>query len=44
MGGTVEIGQFYNGPTPAGMNVDYASDQDWASKIAQLGDLLQMMG
>ena len=39
--GTVPTGQYYHGPTPAGMNVDYASDQNWASKIAQIGALLQ---
>ncbi|MGA7172387.1 MAG: glucosaminidase domain-containing protein [Candidatus Dormiibacterota bacterium] len=39
--GTVATGQFYNGATPAGMNVDYASDPLWASKIAQIGALLQ---
>ncbi|MGA2873210.1 MAG: glucosaminidase domain-containing protein [Candidatus Dormibacteria bacterium] len=44
LGGTVETGQFYNGPTVTGMNVDYASDPDWANKIARLGALLQQMG
>jgi flagellum-specific peptidoglycan hydrolase FlgJ len=39
--GTVATGQYYHGPTPAGMNVDYASDPSWASKIAQIGALLQ---
>ncbi|MHB1500368.1 MAG: coiled-coil domain-containing protein [Candidatus Dormibacteria bacterium] len=39
--GSVATGQFYNGPTPAGMSVDYASDPAWATKIAQIGDLLQ---
>lgn len=39
--GEVATGAFYNGPTPTGMNVDYASDPDWAQKIAQIGDLLQ---
>ncbi|HEY6537760.1 MAG TPA: glucosaminidase domain-containing protein [Candidatus Dormibacteraeota bacterium] len=39
--GTVPTGQYYHGPTPAGMNVDYASDPSWASKIARLGALLQ---
>ncbi|HUY09059.1 MAG TPA: glucosaminidase domain-containing protein [Candidatus Dormibacteraeota bacterium] len=39
--GTVPTGQFYNGATPAGMNVDYASDPLWAQKIAQIGVLLQ---
>jgi flagellum-specific peptidoglycan hydrolase FlgJ len=41
--GTVPTGKFYNGPTPAGMNVDYASDPLWASKIAAIGDQLQQM-
>ena len=41
--GTVPTGQYYNGPTPAGMNVDYASDPVWASKIAAIGDQLQQM-
>ncbi|MGH7643689.1 MAG: glucosaminidase domain-containing protein [Candidatus Dormibacteria bacterium] len=41
--GTVATGQYYNGPTPKGMNVDYARDQSWASKIAQIGALLQTM-
>lgn len=41
--GTVPTGQYYHGPTPAGMNVDYASDQSWASKIARIGVLLQSM-
>lgn len=39
--GTVATGQYYHGPTPAGMSVDYASDPSWASKIAQIGALLQ---
>jgi hypothetical protein len=39
--GTVATGQYYHGPTPSGVNVDYASDPAWASKIAQLGVLLQ---
>lgn len=39
--GSVPTGQFYNGPTVAGMSVDYASDPSWATKIAQIGDLLQ---
>lgn len=39
--GEVATGAFYNGPTPAGMNVDYASDPSWAEKIAQIGDVLQ---
>ena len=41
--GTVPTGKYYNGPTPAGMNVDYASDPLWASKIAAIGDQLQQM-
>ena len=41
--GTVATGKYYNGPTPAGMNVDYASDPLWASKIAAIGDQLQQM-
>ena len=41
--GTVATGRYYNGPTPAGMNVDYASDPLWASKIAAIGDQLQQM-
>ncbi len=41
--GTVPTGKYYNGPTPAGMNVDYASDPLWASKIAGIGDQLQQM-
>lgn len=36
-------GQFYNGPTASGMNVDYASDPLWAAKIAAIGDQLQAM-
>ncbi len=39
--GQVPTGQYYNGPTPTGMNVDYASDPLWATKIAEIGDLLQ---
>jgi hypothetical protein len=42
-GGQVATGQFYNGPTTAGMNIDYASDPSWASKIAAIGDQLQAM-
>ncbi len=41
--GTVPTGRYYNGPTPAGMNVDYASDPLWAAKIASIGDSLQQM-
>jgi hypothetical protein len=29
-------GAFYHGPTLRGMNVCYASDPDWASKIAAI--------
>jgi beta-N-acetylglucosaminidase len=29
-------GAFYHGPTLRGMNVDYASDPNWASKIARI--------
>jgi beta-N-acetylglucosaminidase len=42
-GGQVAPGQFYNGPTTAGMNIDYASDPSWASKIVAIGDQLQAM-
>lgn len=42
-GGQVATGQFYNGPTTAGMNIDYASDPSWASKIVAIGDQLQAM-
>ncbi|HVC38695.1 MAG TPA: glucosaminidase domain-containing protein [Candidatus Dormibacteraeota bacterium] len=41
--GTVATGAYFNGPTPSGMNVDYASDPNWASKIARIGALLQSM-
>lgn len=30
-------GEFYHGPTLRGMNVDYASDPNWASNIAAIG-------
>jgi beta-N-acetylglucosaminidase len=30
-------GQFYHGPTLRGMNVDYASDPNWAENIAEIG-------
>ena len=33
-------GQFYHGPTLRGMNVDYASDPNWAEKIASIGDTI----
>ena len=29
-------GAYYHGPTLRGMNVDYASDPFWASKIAAI--------
>jgi murein DD-endopeptidase MepM/ murein hydrolase activator NlpD len=38
---SVPTGQFYHGPTPAGMNVDYATDQSWSLKIAVIGSDLQ---
>jgi beta-N-acetylglucosaminidase len=31
-------GAFYHGPTLRGMNVDYASDPEWASKIALIAN------
>ncbi len=40
---TVTTGQFYHLPTPAGMNVDYATDPSWALKIAGIGSDLQTM-
>ena len=39
---SVPTGQFYNGPTLAGMNVDYATDPTWADKLAYLGEDLQL--
>jgi flagellum-specific peptidoglycan hydrolase FlgJ len=33
-------GQFYHGPTLRGMNVDYASDPNWAEKIASIADTI----
>lgn len=33
-------GRFYHGPTLRGMNVDYASDPYWASKIASIADTI----
>ena len=33
-------GQFYHGPTLRGMNVDYASDPNWAEKIASIAATL----
>ena len=43
IGGTVSTGQYYHGATPAGMNVNYASDPLWAAKIARIGAVLQSM-
>lgn len=31
-------GAFYHGPTLRGMNIDYASDPDWANKIAAIAN------
>jgi hypothetical protein len=33
-------GRFYHGPTLRGMNVDYASDPNWAEKIASIADTI----
>jgi beta-N-acetylglucosaminidase len=33
-------GAFYHGPTLRGMNVDYASDPSWASKIARIANTI----
>ncbi len=33
-------GAFYHGPTLRGMNVDYASDPLWASKIARIANTI----
>jgi flagellum-specific peptidoglycan hydrolase FlgJ len=33
-------GTFYHGPTLRGMNVDYASDPNWAEKIASIADTI----
>lgn len=41
--GTVPTGLYYNGPTPKGMSVDYASDPLWAADIVRIGDALQQM-
>jgi hypothetical protein len=38
---SVPTGEFYHGPTPAGMNIDYATDPLWALKIAKIGSDLQ---
>ena len=35
-------GRFYHGPTLRGMNVDYATDPYWASKIATIADTIPM--
>lgn len=35
-------GAFYHGPTLRGMNVDYASDPYWASKIAAIADTIPL--
>jgi beta-N-acetylglucosaminidase len=35
-------GAFYHGPTLRGMNVDYASDPLWASKIAAIADTIPL--
>lgn len=37
-------GAFYHGPTLRGMNVDYASDPYWASKIAAIADTIPLPG
>jgi beta-N-acetylglucosaminidase len=33
-------GHFYHGPTLRGMNVDYASDPNWAEKISSIADTI----
>ena len=33
-------GPYYHGPTLRGMNVDYASDPNWAEKIASIADTI----
>jgi beta-N-acetylglucosaminidase len=33
-------GRYYHGPTLRGMNVDYASDPNWAEKIASIADTI----
>ncbi len=33
-------GSFFHGPTLRGMNVDYASDPLWASKIARIASTI----
>jgi beta-N-acetylglucosaminidase len=35
-------GPFYHGPTLRGMNVDYASDPDWAYKIAAIANTIPL--
>src|SRR5487761_1663242 len=37
-------GRFYHGPTLRGMNVDYASDPYWASKIAAIARTVPLPG
>jgi beta-N-acetylglucosaminidase len=37
-------GLYYHGPTLRGMNVDYASDPLWASKIAAIADTIPLPG
>ena len=33
-----QTGRYYHGPTLRGMNVDYATDPNWAYKIARIAD------
>ena len=37
-------GEYYHGPTLRGMNVDYASDPFWASKIAAIAESIPLPG
>ncbi|MGO8685769.1 MAG: glucosaminidase domain-containing protein [Candidatus Dormibacteria bacterium] len=37
-------GEYYHGPTLRGMNVDYASDPFWASKIASIAESIPLPG
>jgi peptidoglycan hydrolase CwlO-like protein len=37
-------GEYYHGPTLRGMNVDYASDPFWASKIAAIAQSIPLPG
>ena len=37
-------GEYYHGPTLRGMNVDYASDPLWASKIAAIARTIPLPG